>query len=148
VGCRTWCGRCVGNVGLCISVYLLSHPRPRASLWTKVKKVVPSGCLLSSSIRLTGSLTAGICACLIVLREIFQMTMMLLSKIKVTMLHYLNHKFCYIRKYVLFKFSLSLIALLFMRVFDLHYRYYYYFFLLFFLFFLVPSVVKIPRVKS
>ena len=62
IGCSTWLSSCAANVGLraYVSGIVTSHAMgfPQA----QGKRVVPSGCLLSSHIRLTGCLTAGIWA--------------------------------------------------------------------------------------
>ena len=66
LGCCLWFSCCAASVGLSICVWYCHVPGHWLSSGP-CKKVVPSGRLLSSRIRLTGSLTAGIWSCLIAL---------------------------------------------------------------------------------
>ena len=56
VGCCTWLSCCAGTQHMCLVVTSQAIGFPLA----RGRRVVPSGRLLSSHIRLTGSLTAGI----------------------------------------------------------------------------------------
>ena len=71
VGCCTWFSCCAANVGLsiCVTSQAIGFPLAHG------RRVVPSGRLLSSRIRLIGSLTAGIRTRLIAVLGIMVMTL-------------------------------------------------------------------------